>query len=428
MKRKSELNEQIFKYRQCNRLTVFFCVDFSVFCGHILLNKDVFSGENKKIISTSKREIKVRKKVFARLLGSCIFHTGVCAAETEAQASVVIEASTRQIVYGENCHERLPMASTTKIMTAILALDNGNTTDFVTVSENAQNQEGSSIYLRTNDKVELIDLIYGLMLNSGNDAAAAIAEHIGGSVEKFVSMMNSKAAELGCRDTHFSNPSGLFDKEHYSSAYDMALIMSYALKNEEFRKIISTKEYQIEMNGSTTYLRNHNKLLWQSEDCIGGKTGFTKIAGRCLVSCAERNGITVIAVTLNDRNDWADHKNMYNFAFSKIDKKDIPEKNSILCTGKVRGHRINLLAGDNLAVPYVLGKNNKISCKIFLDEKINKDVFVGMKVGYAEIYSGKYLMGTVPVLSGQEISDRRKPYENQLEYMLKGLLLNAGRY
>lgn len=367
----------------------------------------------------------MKKGVIVLLLCSCIFQTAVCSAETEAQSAVVIEAATRQIVYGENCHERLPMASTTKIMTAILALDIGNTTDIVTVSENAQNQEGSSIYLRANDKVKLIDLIYGLMLNSGNDAAAAIAEHIGGSTKNFVLMMNNKAVELGCRDTHFSNPSGLFDKEHYSSAYDMALIMSYAMQNEEFKKIVSAKEYQIQMNGSVTYLRNHNKLLWQSNDCIGGKTGFTKMAGRCLVSCAERDGITIIAVTLNDRNDWVDHKNMYDFAFSKIDKKNIPEKNSILCTGKVRGRKINLLAGDELKVPYVLKKNNRLSCKIFLDEKINKDVFVGMRVGYAEIYSGKYLIGTIPVLSGQEISDRRKPYENQLEYMFKALLLDA---
>lgn len=363
------------------------------------------------------------KKIIALFMCVCFFPTPASAVSTGADGAVVIEAATRQIIYSNNCHERFAMASTTKIMTAALAIENGNTTDLVTVSQNAQNQEGSSIYLRTNDRITLEDLLYGLMLNSGNDAAVAIAEYIGGSTENFVKMMNEKAEELGCRDTHFTNPSGLYDKNHYSSAYDMAIIMSYAMENDEFKKIISTKEYQINTGNSVTYLRNHNKLLWQYEKCIGGKTGFTKLAGRCLVTCAERDDITLIAVTLNDSDDWRDHKNLYEYSFERTTKKNIIKRNDILCTRKIRGQRINILAGENFTIPYVSGKKSKISCKIYLSEKINGEIRVGMNIGSARIYSGKYYIGTIPVTSGQS-GDNKQTFSRSIDYILRHALLN----
>lgn len=365
----------------------------------------------------------MKKRIIALSILMSMFSTAAHAINVDAESTAVIELSTRQIIYGMDCHKHLPMASTTKIMTAAIALENGNTMDYVNISENAQNQEGSSIYLRVGDRVTLRDLLYGLMLNSGNDAAVAIAEHIGGNTEHFVQMMNDKASELGCRDTHFMNPSGLFDAEHYSSAYDMALIMAYAMENEEFKNIISTKEYQIKTAGAITYLRNHNKLLWQYDGCIGGKTGFTKNSGRCLVSCAEKDGIAVAAVTLNDRNDWNDHKNLFDHAFSTVSQKEILEKNDIICTRHICGKRVNLLAGEDFSVAHVSGRNNRISCKVYINEDISGDIFVGTRVGSAQIYCGKYLLGTIPLVSGQEISNYRKFFGENFERILKSALL-----
>ena len=364
------------------------------------------------------------KKFITFILIICMYSKPAYALETSAEGCVVISGDTRQIIYNDNAFEKMGMASTTKIMTAIVALENGNTSDIFTVSDNAQNQEGSSIYLRTGDKITLEDLLYGLMLNSGNDAAVAIAEGIGNSVDNFVLMMNEKAKEIGCKKTQFKNPNGLSDPEHYSTAYDLALIMAYAMENEEFAKIVSTKEYQIKNERALTYLRNHNKLLWQTKECIGGKTGFTKANGRCLVSCAEQDGVRIVAVTLNDRDDWIDHKGLYEYAFKKLKKTEVIKKNEILCTRNIRGTKVNILAGESFDASLKNGKKHGILCKINFNESINSKINFGTKIGTAEIYADKHKIGSISIVSGQQVKmDFKSIFHDNFDYMLRFVLL-----
>ncbi len=236
------------------------------------------------------------------------------ALSVSAQYACVIDFQTGRIVYEKNAYKRHSMASTTKIMTALVALENGVLTDLVTVGKNAAGTEGTSLYLKAGDKVTLEDLLYGLLLQSGNDAAIAIAEHISGSVSAFSARMTERAKEIGANDTAFQNPNGLDADGHYTTAYDLACITREAMKNETFSKIVATKSKTIR-NGSQT-VTNHNKLLNMYPGCVGVKTGFTKKTGRCLVSAAERDGKKMICVTLNAPDDWNDHTNMLNYAFS----------------------------------------------------------------------------------------------------------------
>lgn len=366
------------------------------------------------------KKIMVLFMLFSFLCPKVSYATG-----TSAESAIIINADTRQVLYADNAYKRLGMASTTKIMTALVALEMGNTTDIIEVSVNAQNQEGSSIYLRTGEKLTLEDLLYGLMLNSGNDAAVAIAEGVGGSVEDFVKIMNEKAKEIGCRDTHFANPNGLNDPEHYSTAYDMAILMAHAMENDAFRKIVSTKEYQITTPSTTTYLRNHNKLLWQYEYCIGGKTGYTRATGRCFVSAAERDGVELVAVTLNDRDDWRDHKNLHDYAFGEVKKITAISANEILCTRKIRGVRVNILAKEDFDVALKGGKKRGMICKIHLDETVNGEIRYGTQLGYADVFVGDFRVGSVELISGQSVEDNPgNAFCDTLSHMLSLALLN----
>ncbi len=219
-----------------------------------------------------------------------------------ARSMVAICGETNDVLSGYNEHEKLAMASTTKIITAILAIENtDNINEIVAVDDASVGIEGTSIYLRKGEKLPLIDLLYGLILASGNDSAVAIACHIGGTEEKFVDMMNEFVARIGAKNTHLVNSHGLDAPTHYTTAYDLAVITSYALKNDIFKEIASTKTKTIQGNEvqEARYLRNKNKLLFSRDDCIGVKTGFTDNAGRCLVNACERDGFTVVSVVLN---------------------------------------------------------------------------------------------------------------------------------
>ena len=262
------------------------------------------------------------------LLTGSLLNSGEAYAKAgvSAQSAIVIEQSTGRVLYSKNSDAHLPMASTTKIMTAICAIENGNLEDEVPISAQAAVTEGSSMYLQEGEKMKLKELLYGLMLSSGNDAAVAIAEYFGGN-DKFVELMNKKTKEVGALDTNFANPNGLPDDSHYSTAHDMARITAYGLKNPEFAQIVSSKTYKVQGEGKAypRQLTNHNKLLNMCKGCIGVKTGFTKAAGRCLVSACERDGMTLICVTLNAPNDWSDHCNLYDDLFSQYKMKKIIE-------------------------------------------------------------------------------------------------------
>lgn len=218
--------------------------------------------------------------------------------EINSKIAVVYDRNTGRVIWGKDENKRSAMASTTKIMTAIVALENGNLNDVVKVSSKSAWTGGSSLNLKTNDEAKLEDLLYGLMMKSGNDAAVAIAEHIGGSVEGFAQMMNNKATEIGLKDTHFVTPHGLDDPDHYTTAKELAIISDYSMKNNKFAKIVSTKNYTININGRTRDIKNTNELLGVLEGVTGVKTGFTSNAGRCLVTCVNRNGWEIIVVVL----------------------------------------------------------------------------------------------------------------------------------
>ena len=246
---------------------------------------------------------------------------GVSAAnapDISAKSAVLIDAESGAVLYGENEHDRRGMASTTKIMTALVALENASLSDVVTVAPEACGIEGSSVYLFPEEQITMETLLYALMLQSANDAAEAIAYAVSGSVEGFVALMNEKARELGLTDTHFDNPHGLDGKTHYTTALELARITAEALKNETFRQIVGTEKKAIPLhNGEATRLLiNHNRLLRDYDDVIGVKTGYTRACGRTLVSAAEQNGITLICVTLDDGNDWADHRALLDYGFS----------------------------------------------------------------------------------------------------------------
>ena len=237
-----------------------------------------------------------------------------------AKSATLYLPETSDFLYSKAADEKMPMASTTKIMTALVALENSLLTEEVNIHPSAIGTEGSSAYLKENDVLSMEELIYALLLQSANDAAVAIAIHIGGDIEGFCDLMNDKCTELGLTNTHFTNPHGLDDKEHYTTAKELAIITGEALKNEKFKEIVSTKKKNFTTeNRSRTYI-NHNKLLSMYDGCIGVKTGFTKRCGRCLVSAAERDGLTYVCVTLNAPDDWRDHKEMLDYGFDAMEK------------------------------------------------------------------------------------------------------------
>lgn len=244
-----------------------------------------------------------------------------------AQHAIIIESDSARVIFEKDAYEEKPIASITKIMTALIAIEEGNLQDTVTISASATNTYGSAIYIKQNEKWTLEDLLYGLMLRSGNDAAIAIAEHIGGSEAGFVFLMNEKAKKLGMNSTNFMNAHGLHDDKHYSTAYDMAILMKEAIKNEQFQTISSTSTYQAKNHPYPWH--NKNKLLTSLyPSTTGGKTGFTKKAGRTFVSSAEKNGVSYIAVTLNAADDWNDHIKMYEDAFQTYKRVILAKKGS----------------------------------------------------------------------------------------------------
>lgn len=236
-----------------------------------------------------------------------------------AKSAALYDPSTKSFLYTKNADTRLPMASTTKIMTALVAIERCPLEKEVLVADEAIGTEGSSLYLKKGEALTMGDLLMGLMLRSANDAAAAIAYEISGGIEAFSELMNEKASALGLVDTHFTNPHGLDDEDHYTTAKELALLSAAALENDTFRDIVSTKKCIIKnADGEARLLINHNKMLGSYEGSIGVKTGFTKRSGRSLVSAAERGNSRLITVTINAPDDWRDHKTMLDYGFSVI--------------------------------------------------------------------------------------------------------------
>ncbi len=328
-----------------------------------------------------------------------------------AKACVLIDASTGKVLFEKNSNNILQMASTTKIMTTLLSIESGNLDEYFEVDSNAIKVEGSSMGLVEGDKVTKRILCYGMMLPSGNDAANATAVRVAGSIEKFAEMMNNRAKKIGMTNTHFVTPSGLDDNTdlHYSTAYDMALLTQEALRNPIFREICSTTKVKLEYGNPpyTRWLQNTNKLLKSYEGIIGVKTGFTDKAKRCLVSACERNGVTLICVTLNASNDWNDHMKLYNYGFSVVKKVEIPADLMDMYTSVVGGKRELAYIKQQSAPTTVLYGSNDLKVKkvIILPPFLYAPLKKGDIVGRADYIVDNKVVESIPLVVNEDVDE-----------------------
>lgn len=301
-----------------------------------------------------------------------IFPFQIKAFETSATSAILIDMDSGRILYSKDIHTQRSVASISKIMTAIVAIESGKLDDMVTIGEEIQTSYGSGIYIKQGEHIKLIDLLYGLMLRSGNDAALAIANYIGGDVSKFVKMMNERAATLGMNNSEFNNPSGLDqNKGNYSTAYDMALLTSYAMKNDTYKKIVSTKRHKVKTDMNYYDWTNKNKLLHSYKYSTGGKTGFTEIARRTLVTTASKDNLNLVAVTLNDGNDFQDHKNLFEEAFSTFTTHEILKEGNINVPGENYYNNCELFITDNFTYPFLNEEKSSIVVKYQLNKLRN---------------------------------------------------------
>lgn len=335
------------------------------------------------------------------------------AAGVSAQSAVLIEQSSGRVLYENNADEERLIASITKIMTALVAIEHGELREVYTVTSRDM-AEGSSMYLQVGDQLTLEELLYGLMLVSGNDAALAVAHCVSGEVEDFVKLMNETARTLGMTHSSFANPNGLDAEGHYSSARDMAHLTAHALKNEVFRRIVSTDHITI----GDRYLKNHNKLLDLCEGCIGVKTGFTKAAGRTLVSAATRNGMTLVCVTLKDGDDWNDHIALFDEAFGTYRMETPVAGGQKLARVMVCGgthSSVMLAAVSGLAYP--LKDGEKLTVKVITPTSVNAPISAGQVLGTVCAYLDGMEVATVDLVAMESVSI--KTYETR-----KGFLKN----
>lgn len=347
-----------------------------------------------------------------------------CALGVSAKSAIVVEALTGTPLFESNADVRLPMASTTKIMTAVCAIESGMLDKNVEIDPSAVGVEGSSVYLRRGEHMTVRELTYGLMLSSGNDAAVAIACAVSGSVEKFAALMNDTASRIGAKNTHFTNPNGLDDEQHYTTARDLAAIAAYGMKNEEFRKIVSSKTAVISNEGMDykRRLTNHNRLLKMYSGCIGVKTGFTKRSGRCLVSAAERNGVVLVAVTLNAPDDWNDHRNMLDFGFKTAHAYPIVRAGNYACGVNVTDGSeavCPLVYGDSFGAVVIDGANLNYTVKYNVPKNIAAPVGYHAAAGTAEIFCNGKKIKSVPLVCKNIIpKDNTKTLSRSIQIVL----------
>lgn len=326
---------------------------------------------------------------------------------TSARAFSLYCANNGEFIAEQNGTERLPMASTTKIMTALLAIEAYERGECDTIAMSAEMYaEGSSMYLADGEVLKTPDLVGGMLMVSGNDAANAIAMTIGGSAEGFADKMNDKAAKLGLSDTHFVTPSGLDADGHFTTAEDLARLMAYCMENETFAELTGsasvTADFAEPQGKSQTYY-NENKLLSSYEYCIGGKTGYTDKAGRTLVSCAERDGVRLICVTLNDGDDWNDHTALYNYGFSRISPEQ-PEINSGSLTVKVVGGEDDETACVCGQPPMVVAGSTDVTVSYELPPFVYAPVEAGEKLGEAKFYTGGVYAGKTDITAESAVA------------------------
>ena len=306
----------------------------------------------------------------------------------DAESAILMDAKSGRVLLEYNPHIRLPMASTTKIMTALIALENGNLKENVNINQDVVGIEGSSIYLCDKESISLEDLVYGLMLRSGNDASMAIANYIGEDLQGFVNMMNVKAKELGANNTNFINPHGLPDENHYSSAYDLALITKEAMKIDKFKEVVSTKTWESKRDKNNIFY-NKNKTLWEYEGGDGVKTGYTKRAGRCLVSSATKKDIQFISVVLNDQNWFADCYKLMDYGFENFNTYVIFEKgqyiDKISIDNGVRDS-LTVVTKESFSYPFKEEELKNIKIHIDLPQSMEAPIKKESNIGNITVY------------------------------------------
>ena len=323
-----------------------------------------------------------------------------------AQACVLLEERNKQILYEKNAYARLPMASTTKIMTALVILQTERNLDrLVTVPAEAAGLEGSSMYLKAGDKATVKQLLSGMLIVSGNDAAQTLAITNAGSVEAFVEKMNASAKALGLKNTHFKNPSGLPDEEHYTTAYELALITREAFKYDIFEEIVALQAQTVTIGEAARTLVNHNKMLVLYEGSDGVKTGFTKKAGRCLVSSATRDGTRLITVTLNAPSDWADHRAMLDYGFDSLLEMQLCAPGEIKIDIKVTGGVKQSTAVTNISGAAVKtgNKNIKLQKTYVAPNFIYAPVKKGDVIGHVIYEYNGFVYADLPLVATEDI-------------------------
>ena len=339
------------------------------------------------------------------MLAVILFFSVPCHA-ISARSAVLMDCTNGRILYSKDLDRRSLIASTTKIMTALIICEHCNVLDRMRIPTEAVGIEGSSIYLQEGEILTVQELLYGLMLHSGNDAAVALAIYCGGTVEGFVQLMNDKARTLGLTNTHFENPNGLDSENHYSTARDLGVLAAYAMQNPIFEKIVSTKTVKI----GERDLRNHNKILWQLEGADGVKTGYTKAAGRILVSSAKRQGRRLVAVTVSDPNDWRDHISLMEEGFQQFAPYCIVKKDVCLGTAEIAGgtqNCVEMIAKDDFT--YALAQGERIDIRLPSPGFVYAPVAEGQDAGLAQIYLNDRWIGTVPLVFGQTIEQEAQP-------------------
>lgn len=332
---------------------------------------------------------------------------------------IVLDRKTLLPLYEKNAYQKTAMASTTKILTCIIALENSKKTDIVTVSQKASSISGSCLGLNSNTKISMNDLLYGLMLRSGNDCAIAIAEHISGSIEEFSNLMNQKAFELGLFNSNFITPHGLDNENHYTTAYDLALLTNYALKNADFKKIVSTKRATISYNNSTAEISNTNELLGNLNGVYGVKTGFTFEAGRCLVSACKRDSLDIIVVVLGADTKsirTKDSKNLINYIFENYEYINVADiiNNSfdkyLSCFNRIYKlektctvPKLSLELLGNYDFPLLKEDVSNINTKIYTLTNFNSSLLAGNIVGKIELYNKETLLCSANIILENEL-------------------------
>ncbi len=331
-----------------------------------------------------------------------------------ARKAILLDAATGRVLYEKDADSTSLIASTTKIMTALVVCEQCNVLDRVRIPKEAVGIEGSSMYLKEGEVLSIQELLYGLMLHSGNDAAVALAIYCGGTVEGFAELMNDKARALGLKNTHFENPNGLDSPGHYSTARDLAVLAAYAMNNPIFAKTVSAKTVTL----GERSLRNHNKLLWRLEGADGVKTGYTKAAGRILVSSAVRQGRRLVAVTINDGNDWKDHEDLHNEGFGRYTVQTLITRGQPLGTLQIMGGEcktVNVLAARDFS--YAVAENEQPYVLLSKPDFVFAPVVSGQPAATAYVFIGSQPVGKLPVLYETTVEQsvpEKKPFWRRL--------------